>query len=76
MEEDGAHPQQGGGGPAGVRLIFKAMVQAVLLFGSDTWVVIPRMVKALGEFQSQVAIQLKGGSHGGHRTGSGYTHRR
>ena len=29
-------------------LFFKAMAQAVLLFGLETWVVIPRMRKALG----------------------------
>ena len=30
------------------RFFFKALVQAVLLFGSETWVFTPRMGKALG----------------------------
>ena len=51
LEEDDAHPQQGGGGAAGVWLCFNAVVQAVLLFGSRTWVVTPRMGKALGGFR-------------------------
>ena len=40
--------------------IFKAVVQAVLIFGSETWVVTPHMVKALGGFQTQVARLLTG----------------
>ena len=39
---------------------FKAVVQAVLIFGSETWVVNPRMVKALGGFQVQLARRLTG----------------
>ena len=54
LEEDDAHPQPGGGGAAGVRLIFKAVVQAVLLSRSETWVVTPHMGKALGGFQDHV----------------------
>ena len=61
LEEDVAHPQQGGGGATGVRFFLNAMVQAVLLFRSDTWVVTPRMGKALGgRVQAQVARRLKG----------------
>ena len=41
-------------------LCFKAMVQVVLLFRSDTWVVTPRMGKALGGYQAQVARRLTG----------------
>ena len=48
LEEYDVNPQQVGGGAAGVRIFFKAVVQAVLLFGSETWVVTPRMGKALG----------------------------
>ena len=40
--------------------LFKAMVQAVLIFVSDTWMVIPSMGKALGGFQDQVARRLTG----------------
>ena len=39
---------------------FKAVVQAVLLFGSETRVVNPRMVKALGRVQAQVLRRMKG----------------
>ena len=37
---------------------FKAMVQAVLIFGSETWTVTPRMGRDLGGFQDQVARRL------------------
>ena len=30
-------------------LLFKAVVQAVMLFGAETWVVTPRIGNALGE---------------------------
>ena len=39
---------------------FKAVIQAVLLFGAETWVVTPRMGKALGVFQTQVTRRLMG----------------
>ena len=39
-------------------LFFKAVVLAVLLFGSGTWVVTPRMGKDLGGFQAQVERRL------------------
>ena len=39
-------------------LFFKDVVQAVLLFGVETWVITPRMVKALGGFQTQVVRRL------------------
>ena len=39
---------------------FKAVVQAVLLFGSDTCLVIPRMGMSLGGFQDHVKRQLMG----------------
>ena len=39
---------------------FKAMIQAVLLFGAETWVVTPCMGKALGGFQTQVERRLTG----------------
>ena len=37
---------------------FKAVVQAVLLFGAETWVVTPRMGQFLGGFQDLVVRQL------------------
>ena len=39
---------------------FEAMVQAVLLFDLETWVVTPRMGRALGGFQDHVARRLMG----------------
>ena len=39
---------------------FKAIVQSVLLFGADTWVVTPYVVLVLGGFQYQVARRLTG----------------
>ena len=59
VEEDDNSLQQGRGGAAGFRVLFKAVVQAVLLFGSDTWVVTPCMVKVLGGLQVQVEQRLK-----------------
>ena len=41
-------------------LFFKAVIQAVLIFGSETWVVTPRMGKALGGFQTQVSRRMMG----------------
>ena len=51
LSREGATPQVSG-------LFFKAMIQAVLLFGSETWVVTPRMGTSLGGFQIQVARRL------------------
>ena len=53
LSREGAAPQVFG-------LFFNAMVQTVLLFGLETWVVTSRMGKALGGFQVQVAIQMTG----------------
>ena len=39
---------------------FKAVVQAVLLFGAQTWVLTPRMERALSIFQHMIAQQLTG----------------
>ena len=39
---------------------FKAVVQAVLIFGSKTWAVTPRMGEDLGVFQVKVSRRLKG----------------
>ena len=37
-----------------------AVTQAVLLFGSETWVLTPQMEKALDSFQSRVARKITG----------------
>ena len=39
-------------------LFFKAVIQVVLLFGAETWVVTPRMVTTPGGVQTQVARRL------------------
>ena len=49
-----------GAAPRVSGFFFKAVVQAVLLFRAETWVVTPRMGKALGGFQTQVVIRLTG----------------
>ena len=41
LSREGADPQVSG-------LFFKAVIQAVLIFGTETWVVTPRMGKSLG----------------------------
>ena len=40
--------------------LFKAVIQAVLLFWSEMWVMTPSMVRALGCFQNRVAQQIMG----------------
>ena len=39
-------------------VFFKALVQAVLLLGSETWVLTPCMGRYLGIFQYRVARQI------------------
>ena len=46
--------------PKVAAMFYKATVQAVLLFGSETWVVSPPMLKALTGFHHRVARQLTG----------------
>ena len=50
----------GGGQPEGIRIFFKALVQAVLIFGSEIWVLTPRMGRSLGIFQRRVARRVTG----------------
>ena len=51
---EGAAPQISG-------FLFKAVVQLVLIFGRETWVVTPRMDQVLGGgFQDQVVQRLTG----------------
>ena len=49
-----------GGGSEGVGAFFKAVTQAVLLFGAETWVLTPRMERVLSSFQHRLARQLTG----------------
>ena len=39
---------------------FKAVVQAVLLFGAETWVLAPRIERALGGFMHGAACSITG----------------
>ena len=39
---------------------FKAMVQAVLLFGAETWVLTPRIERALDRFMHGAARRITG----------------
>ena len=50
----------GGGGSKGVGDVFKAVTQAVLLFREDTWVLIPKMDRALSSLQHRVARRITG----------------
>ena len=52
--------EPGGGGSEGVGTFFKAVTQAVLLFGAEKWVLNPRMERALSSFKHRVAQQLTG----------------
>ena len=47
-----------GAAPRVYCFFFKAVVQAVLFFGAENWVVTPHIGKALGGFQTQVARRL------------------
>ena len=51
LSREGATPRVSG-------LFFKAVIQALLLFGEETWVVTPRMGKTLGGFQTQLTRRL------------------
>ena len=53
ISREGAAPRLSG-------FFFKAVIQAVLLFGAETWVVTPCIVKALEGFHTQVARRLTG----------------
>ena len=49
-----------GADPKVSRAFYTAVTQAVLLFGSETWVLMPHMEKALDSFQSRVARKITG----------------
>ena len=50
---EGADPKVSGN-------FYKAVAQAVLLFGEETWVLTPRMERALDSFQHRVARRITG----------------
>ena len=49
-----------GADPKVLGIVYKAVAQAVLLFGAKTWVLTQRMEKALERFQSRVVRRLTG----------------
>ena len=49
-----------GADPKVLRTFYTAVTQAVLIFGAETWVLTPRMEKALGSFHSGVARKIMG----------------
>ena len=52
--------EPGGGGSEGIGIFFKAVSQAVLMFGEEMWVLTPRMEQALDRFHHKVARRLTG----------------
>ena len=44
--------------------LFKVLVQGVLIFCVETWVVTPQIGRVLGGFQDQVTLRLTSGSRG------------
>ena len=53
LSREGAAPRVSG-------FFFNPVVQSVLLFGAETWVVTPHMVWVLGGFQDKLAQRLMG----------------
>ena len=53
LSREGARPQVSG-------FFFKAIVQSVLIFDAEMWVVTPHIGRFLGGFQDQVARRLMG----------------
>ena len=50
----------GGVRSEGVRFFYKAVAQAVLLFGAETWVLTPRMERDLDSFQHRFSWRING----------------
>ena len=74
VEEYDKNPQQGGGIAAGIWLLFKSMVQVVLFFGEETWVVTPCMGRVLGGSRTKWRGILWGVSPVGNQKGIGSSH--
>ena len=55
MRREGADPKIVG---HFFKAVLQAVVQAVLLFGAETWVLIPQIERALCSFQHRVARRL------------------
>ena len=67
LSQEGANPKVSGN-------FFKAVTQAVLLFGAEMWVLTPRMERALGSFQHMVTQCLTGRQLRRRGTGVGNNH--
>ena len=50
----------GGADPKVSRHLYKAVAQAVLMFGAETWVLTPSIELALDSFQQRVAQRITG----------------
>ena len=55
-----ADTEQGRGGQENIGEFFKAVVQHVLLFGAETWVLNPRIERALDSFMHGDARRITG----------------
>ena len=63
MEELGTSGENSGLGGCqlkGLGVFFKALVQAVLIFGLERWAMTLRMGRSLGSFQHMVARRITG----------------
>ena len=49
----------GGCGPPDFGDFYKAVVQATLMFGTETWVMHPRTGRTLGRFYHRVVLRLE-----------------
>ena len=49
-----------GADPKVSKYFYTAVTQAVLLFGAETWVLTPRMERAMDSFQSRIARKITG----------------
>ena len=50
----------GGCGRKDVGVIYKLVAQAVIMFGLETWIINPRIIRILRFFHHQVTRRLKG----------------
>ena len=55
-----ADTEPGGGETESVGNFYKALAHVVLMFGAGTWVLTPRMDRALDSFQHRVARRITG----------------
>jgi hypothetical protein len=49
-----------GADPHSMAMFYNFVVMTVLLFGSETWIVTPSMLKALESFHRQIACRITG----------------